>query len=471
VITPLILEFQAALSPLELFEAFRDEPYAFLLESGLDLFVLGRFSFLGADPFLLLRTKGDTVEVTEGQSGRSFSGDPFEALGALLSQYRVSGEGKPAPLVGGAVGFFAYDLNRRIERLPARNPDDTGVPDCLLGFYDRVVILDHARERLYVASTGLPETEPGRARRRATLRAKEVVDQLRGLERDTSREVAPPLASAAGLHSNFTEAAYCEAVRRAKEHIAAGDIYQVNLSQRFTAELPLAPFDLYRRLRRVTPAPFAGFLNFDDVRIVSASPERFLWLEGRRVETRPMKGTRPRGKTPAEDRELGEELLRSEKEKAELVMIVDVARNDLGRVCKVGSVEVTALRTLEPHPTVLQTTATVVGRLAEDRDRMDLLRAYFPGASVTGAPKIRAMEIIEELEPTRRGIYTGALGYLSFDGDLDLSMVIRSFVVRGDNAFFHVGGGIVADSEPLAEYEETMVKARALLESLGAGNG
>lgn len=471
-ITPLILELPLALPPVRLFEAFAPAPYSFLLESGLDLAGLGRFSFMGADPFLLVRTKGDTVEVREEGSVRSFKGDPLEALRELLSRYQLSGEGKPAPFVGGAVGFFAYDLSRRIERIPALNPDDLGVPDCLLGFYDRVVMVDHVQKRLYVASTGLPETDPSRARIRASLRAQEVVERLRLLEGRPSGEHAPaPLTSPLNLSANFTEATYCEAVRRVKDYIAAGDVYQVNLSQRFSAALPVSPFELYRRLRRVTPAPFAGVLNFDEAAVVSASPERFLRLEGRRVETRPMKGTRPRGKTRAEDRRLGEELLASEKEKAELVMIVDVARNDLGRVCEVGSVEVPAFRTLEAHPTVWQTTATVVGRLAEDRDGIDLVRACFPGASVTGAPKIRAMEIIEELEPTRRGVYTGALGYLGFDGDLDLNVVIRTFVLRGGQAFFQVGGGIVADSEPLAEYEETLVKAKALLESLGAWHG
>lgn len=470
VLTPIIREYPVALPPIQLFEVFEHEPYSFLLESGMDLFELGRFSFMGADPFMVVRTNGETVEVREGQIGRSFRAEPFDALRALLGQFEVNGEGKPAPLLAGAVGFFSYDLSRRIERLPDRNLDDLGVPDCLLGFYDRVVIVDHYAKRLYVASTGLPETDPSRALVRARLRAEELVNRLKALEGRPLGAAAPaPLP--VSLSSNFTETGYCKAVQRAKDYIAAGDVYQVNLSQRFAADLPVASFDLYRRLRHITPAPFAGFLNFGEVVVVSAAPERFLRLNGRRVETRPMKGTRPRGKTVAEDRRLREELLRSEKDKAELVMIVDVARNDLGRVCEVGSVEVPALRTVEPHPTVLQTTATVVGRLAVDRDRVDLLRASFPGASVTGAPKIRAMEVIEELEPTRRGIYTGSLGYLGFDGDMDLNMVIRTFVLKDQKAFFHVGGGIVADSEPEAEYEETLVKARALIESIGGSDG
>jgi len=259
---------------------------------------------------------------------------------------------------------------------------------------------------------------------------------------------------------------YLEAVRRAKEYIAAGDIYQVNMSQRLSANLPVPPFELYKRLRRITPAPFASFLNFGQVVVVGASPERLLHVRDGFVETRPMKGTRPRGKTPSEDRQFQEELLQSEKERAELLMIVDLERNDLGRVCEYGSVRVKALRTLETYATVFQTTATVVGTLRKDQDCIGLVKACFPGGSVTGVPKIRAMEIIDELEPTRRGIYTGSVGYFSFDGDLDLNVVIRTFVLKDGKAFFQVGGGIVADSQPEAEYEETMVKARALIEAL-----
>ena len=497
-VTPYILEYPMTLSPVKVFEAFEDDPYSFLLESGMNLYHLGRFSFIGSDPFTILKTKGDLISVREGVNERSFRGNPFEVLRTLLGQYRVRGEGigrfaairgwcgrgriaqgKPAPLLAGAVGFLGYDLNRFIERLPSRSLDDLGLPDCLLGFYDRVVIFDHVKKKLFIASTGLPETEPAPAARRAALRAKEMAERIRALEGRSARQLDargwmldaglssdPPTSHIQHLTSNFTREEYLEAISRAKEYIAAGDIYQVNLSQRLSADLPVPPFELYKRLRRINPAPFAGFLNFDGVTVVSASPERFLRLKGRMIETRPMKGTRPRGKTPSEDRQLKEELLRSEKEKAELVMIVDLERNDLGRVSEAGSVRVKALRTLEMYATVFQTTATIVGRLREDRDRIDLLKACFPGGSVTGAPKIRAMEIIEELEPTKRGIYTGSIGYLGFDGDMDLNIVIRTFVIKKGKAFFQVGGGIVADSQPEAEYEETMVKARALIETL-----
>jgi len=363
---------------------------------------------------------------------------------------------------------LSYDLNRFIERLPSLSTDDLQVPDCLLGFYDRALIFDHVKERLVVASTGLPELNPRAAHRRATWRGQELIRQLRRLEDGRRRWGSPAQRERpqSGLEVTFTKEGYLDAVRKAKEYIAAGDIYQVNLSQRFSTRFDEDPFPLYRRLHRINPAPFGCFLDYGEVAVVGGSPERFLRLRDRRVETRPMKGTRPRGKSPAEDRYLKQELLRSAKDQAELVMIVDLERNDLGRVCEYGSVRVRTLRALETYATVFQTTASILGRLRRDRDRIDLLRACFPGGSVTGAPKIRAMEIIEELEPTRRGIYTGSIGYLDFGGDLDLNIAIRTIICRGGRAYFQVGGGIVADSDPEAEYEETLVKAKALIEAL-----
>jgi para-aminobenzoate synthetase component 1 len=268
------------------------------------------------------------------------------------------------------------------------------------------------------------------------------------------------------IRANFTHGEYIEAVAVAKEYICAGDIFQVNLSQRFEVDLPVAPYELYRRLRLINPAPFACYLNFDDVVVAGASPERFLRLDGDLIETRPMKGTRPRGRSVAEDDDLARELLQSAKDRAENVMIVDLERNDLGRVCKYGTVKVRELWTLERYATVFQLTSTIEGRLRGGKNRIDLLKASFPGGSITGAPKVRAMEIIDELEPTRRSIYTGAIGYLSFDGKMDLSIVIRTFLIKDGRAYFQVGGGIVSDSDPEAEYRETLDKARALIEAL-----
>jgi len=268
------------------------------------------------------------------------------------------------------------------------------------------------------------------------------------------------------LKSNFSREEYLKAVAVAREYICAGDIFQVNLSQRFAADLSIPPYELYQRLRRINPAPFASYLNFADVVVVGASPERFLKVSGDRVETRPIKGTRPRGKTETEDRALASELLSSVKDRAENVMIVDLERNDIGRVCRYGTVEVTELAILETFPTVFHLTSTVVGRLRPGKGRVDLLKATFPGGSITGAPKVRAMEIIDELEPTRRSVYTGSIGYLSFAGGMDLNIVIRTIIVKNGKAYFQVGGGIVYDSEPEAEYQETLDKGKALVQAL-----
>jgi para-aminobenzoate synthetase component 1 len=274
-------------------------------------------------------------------------------------------------------------------------------------------------------------------------------------------------AAAIGLRSTFTHRGYLDAVARVREYIVAGDIFQANLSQRFQAPLPGPPFEVYRRLRRRNPAPFAAYLGFEDVTVLSASPERFLRLDhDRRVETRPIKGTRPRGLVPMHDAALGRALAESEKDRAENLMIVDLLRNDLSRVCRPGTVRVPELFALEQHPTVHHLVSTVVGELDPAADAVDLVRAAFPGGSITGAPKVRAMEIIAELEPTRRGVYCGAIGYLSASGALDTSIVIRTFVTRGGELYFQAGGGIVADSDPELEYREALDKARGLIETL-----
>jgi para-aminobenzoate synthetase component 1 len=272
------------------------------------------------------------------------------------------------------------------------------------------------------------------------------------------------------LISNFTPNLYFKAVGKAKDYIKAGDIYQVNLSQRFNVKLKCEPFDIYLKLRKVSPSPFATYLNFNNLKLLSSSPERFLRLRDNIIETRPMKGTRPRGKNKIEDKKLRSELKNSEKDKAELVMIVDLLRNDIGKVSEIKSVRVKKLRTIEPHPTVYQSTSTIISRLLSNKNWLDLLLATFPGGSITGCPKIRAMEIIEELEPTKRNIYTGALGYIDFSGDMDLSMIIRTITMKKENdlwnIYLQVGGGIVADSSPEKEYEETLHKAYAMFKSL-----
>lgn len=460
--TPIVEEIPSPLSSVEAFELLRGEEHSFFLDSGMNLYKLGRYSFMGSKPFLIFKSKGRRIEVIEAGGRQYYINNPFHVLRDIWGRYRIDCPPELPPFLGGAVGYFGYDLCHFIERLPSQSVDDLNLPDCYLAFYDVVLIFDHLKSKIYISSCGF-EGDGGKhlkELKRRLLSGPWGQTPYRPTIRDGSGSAFRQ--KRLSILSNFTKEGYLNAVRRAKDYIGRGDIYQVNLSQRFSTDFSRAPFELYKRLRSINPAPFASFLNFDGVAIVGASPERFLRLRGGKVETRPMKGTRPRGKGSKEDNKLKEELLGSEKDKAELVMIVDLERNDLGRVCEYGSVRVTESRVLEPYATVFQTTATIEGKLREGKDSVDLLKATFPGGSITGAPKVRAMEIIDELEPTKRSIYTGSIGYLSFSGALDLNIVIRTFILKDGIAYFQVGGGIVADSCPEAEYKETLDKAKAL---------
>jgi len=465
--TPLIEEIRLPLTAPQAFEAFRERPFSFFLDSGMDPAKLGRYSFVGSDPFLVLRSRGKEITLTRGEEKEIQWGNPFDVVGELLTVYSLNNLAE-IPFVGGAVGYFSYDLCHFIERLPSRAIDDLNLPECYLAFYDTILAFDHLGGKTYLFSTGFPELEESRRKRRAEERRKEVKSLMlnKALVPIFEENLLAPTAEGILLKSNFSRGEYLKAVATAREYICAGDIFQVNLSQRFEADLTIPPYKLYQRLRRINPAPFASYLGFEGVSVAGASPERFLKVRGDWVETRPIKGTRPRGKSPEEDKALAEELLSSEKDRAENIMIVDLERNDLGRVCRYGTVKVTELAILETYPTVFHLTSTVVGRLCPGKTRIDLLKATFPGGSITGAPKVRAMEIIDELEPTKRSVYTGAIGYLSFGGEMDLNIVIRTFLIKGGKAYFQVGGGIVYDSEPEAEYEETLHKAKALIQAL-----
>jgi len=466
---PLIEEIDAELSPLDAFGLFRDKQFSFFLDSGMDAHKLGRYSFIGSDPFLVLSTHGSEIVLTQGAEKSSLTGNPFDMLNHFLEVYQLDSCSSPVPFIGGAVGYLSYDLCHFIERLPSTAMDDLKLPECYFGFYDLVLAFDNLQGKAYVISTGFPELRERKRIERATRRLNEVKDKLAGVPvsgvEALTATISSPMAQVA-LKGNFTHEEYVDAVEKARQYIIAGDIFEVNLSQRFEAELSIAPYELYRRLRQINPAPFAGYLNFDEVSVLSASPERFLRIRGDWVETRPVKGTRPRGKTPEEDEALANELLNSSKDLAENIMIVDLERNDLGRICRFGTVKVTELAILEVFPTVFHLTSTVEGKLREGKNCIDLLKATFPGGSITGAPKVRSMEIIDELEPTRRSVYTGGIGYLSFNGDLDLNIAIRTFLVKGKKAYFQVGGAVVYDSDPEAEYQETLDKARALIEAL-----
>jgi len=375
-------------------------------------------------------------------------GNPFSALKRLMKEYETVWKAD-IPFSGGAVGYFAYDLGEfSIKHFKFKSKDDLKNWDCILGFYDTFLMYDRLKRETKVVSTN-----------------REAKDRMMGLIEDNAGGTGG-CSIESSLESNFTKKSYCRAVDKVKQYIAAGDIYQANLSQRFSAGFKGDTWQLYKKLRSINPAPFAAYLNFPEVKILCDSPERFLRIHGRRVETRPMKGTRPRGRTPDEDRRLKKELHYSVKDRAENLMIVDLERNDLGKVCEYGSVRVNELEVVEEYPTVFQMVSNVTGRLRKDVTQVDCLKACFPGGSITGAPKVRAMEIIDELEPTRRNIYTGAIGYLGFDGGMDLNIAIRTIIVKDGKAFFQVGGGIVADSKPEDEYMETLVKGKALMKAL-----
>ena len=465
---PLVTEIPNPPSPSQAFQALKDKPFSFFLDSGLDPQRLGRYSFMGSDPFLIMRSRGRDITLIRPDGEKAISSNPFDVLGELLQEYRLTGNPTVLPFMGGAVGYLSYDLGHFVEKLPSKAVDDLQLPECYLGFYDAVAIFDHLENRAYVVSTGFPETGKNR-QAKAQARLEEIKRTVVQAPRPGETKEfysSQTVSKQVNLCSNFTHEAYLEAVQKARDYIIAGDIFQVNISQRFEANMPLPPYELYQRLRKINPAPFASYLNLDGVAVVSASPERFLRLRGDQVETRPIKGTRPRGKDYAGDEVLARELVNSFKDKAEHVMIVDLERNDIGRVCRFGTVRVSELMALEKYATVFHLTSTVEGRLRPGKNAIDLLKATFPGGSISGAPKVRAIEIIDELEPTRRSVYTGSIGYLSFDGGLDLNIVIRTILVKDGKAYFQVGGAVVYDSDPEAEYVETLDKARALIQAL-----
>jgi para-aminobenzoate synthetase component 1 len=472
-IIPLAEELTPWLDPWDVCRRLAHRPNLLFFDSAAVHPALGRYSFIAADPFSRLRARGRQVVDDDGPRET----DPFTVLRERLGRWRVETLAGLPPFQGGAAGLFGYDLCHHIERLPRPRFDEFETPDLAIGFYDWVVAFDHVQRRMWIVSTGLPETEPTRRRRHACQRLQMVKGWL--MDRRTppptgvisgADRIRPsslhPLPGLPGVFSNFDRAGYLAAARRAIEYIHAGDCFQVNLSQRLLHPASIAPLELYGRLRQRNPAPFAGYFDLGDFVVASASPERFLRVEKGEVETRPIKGTRPRGATPQEDARQRDDLLHSAKDRAENVMIIDLLRNDLGRVCAYGSVRVPAVCRLESYSTVHHLVSEVVGRLRPGLGPIDLLRAAFPGGSVTGAPKVRAMEIIAELEPTARGPYCGSLGYIGFDGSVDTSILIRTFTMGRGWIQFPVGGGIVADSTPEAEYDETLHKAEGLLRAL-----
>jgi para-aminobenzoate synthetase component 1 len=466
---PLVEEIDIELTPLQAFRPFSEKWFSFFLDSGMDPEKLGRYSFIGSEPFLVISSFGSEISIIQGTEEKHIAGNPFDVLEQYLGIYKLDFSSSPVPFIGGAVGYLSYDLCHFIEKLPRTAVDDLHLPECYFGFYDLVLAFDNLENKAYIISTGFPELRENERLERAQKRLDEMKTTLAEIpssEPEIHVNKAQSPAKPVALKGGFTHQEYVDAVEKCRQYIIAGDIFEVNLSQRFETELNVDPFELYQRLRRINPAPFASYLGFDEVTVVSSSPERFIRLQGDWVETRPIKGTLPRGKTPEEDKAQAKKLLSSIKDRAENIMIVDLERNDLGRVCRYGTVKVTELAILEEFPTVFHLTSTVEGRLRDGKNRNDLLKATFPGGSITGAPKVRSMEIIDELEPTKRSIYTGSIGYLSFNGNVDLNIVIRTFLIKGNKAYFQAGGAIVYDSDPESEYQETLDKVRALIDAL-----
>ena len=455
------------IEPVDAYAALRAGGYAFLLESARTGPDTGRYSFVGSEPALIFKSKGDEVEILNGTGTRKFRADPIKELKGIFERYKYAGD-TSAPFTGGACGYFGYDLCRRFEKVSSLAKDDTAIPDIFLIFSDTVVAFDHLKKDIKIISAVHNKGSFDRAyddARERIERAEERLVRVRSTEHRAQRKSGSRKVGNK-IESNLTKSAFENMVRKAKRYIKAGDIYQANLSQRLCARTDVEPLDLYKVLRKVNPSPFACLLEFGEIAVVSSSPERLLKFDGRRVDTRPIAGTRPRGKTRFDDRRLSRELLLNEKERAEHIMLVDLERNDLGRVCEYGSVKVNELMAIEEYSHVIHIVSNVRGRLRKDKDRFDLLRAAFPGGTITGTPKVRCMQIIDELEPVMRGIYTGSIGYLGYNGNMDLNIVIRTFLIHKNRAYVQVGAGIVADSDPEREYRETLYKAEALIETL-----
>ena len=478
---PLVTEISGGLRPEDLFRGLAGMPWVVWFDTALAGHSWGRYSFLAVDPFLVLRGRAGQAEWIGPRGVRPAAEDPLSELRVALRQYQLPVSGGMPPFCGGAAGMFGYELASDLEDVPSAAFRDLATPDLEIGLYDLVVGWDRDENRCWVVSTGCTAGGDHEAEL-ASSRMQEAEDWLnggpapnrnrlpRGSELDLGGTLAPPtypVPGEGGLRSTFSPAGYREAVRRAIEWIRAGDVYQVNLSQRFEVRSEEDPVELYVRLREASPAPFGAYFAGDGFSVLSTSPERFLHVSpSGTVQTRPIKGTRPRSGDAREDRRLALELQASVKDRAENLMIVDLLRNDLSRVCRADSVRALDLFRIESYETVHHLVSTVEGTLKEGRDRSDLLRATFPSGSVTGAPKIRAMEIISELEPVARGPYCGALGYLGFGGDMDTSVSIRIAVASEGRVAFHAGVAVVVDSDPAAEYEETLDKARALLSAI-----
>lgn len=446
--------------PAALFSLFANESGAIFFDSAQQMAEYGRYSFIGIEPFSVLSSKDENIYL----NNETFTGNPFAVLKKQLALYSLPVLPDLPPFQGGAAGFFGYDLAHHLEHIPYPKSTNT-IADLWLGFYDLVLAFDHEKKCAFIFSSGLPEKNPEARQQRAVDRLEDLLKKLNNKNTDSATHLS--VISPEKISSNFTQPEYQQAIKKVIDYIYAGDIFQANIAQRFTAPLENGePFSLYLHLRAINPAPFAAYLKTDHVILASASPERFIQLQQNKITTCPIKGTSPRAQDAEQDLAFANALLSSAKDRSENIMIVDLLRNDLSRVCKADSVIVTKLCALEKFSSVHHLVSVIEGELDAEKTAVDLLCATFPGGSITGAPKIRAMEIIAKIEPHARGPYCGSIGYIGFNGDMDTSITIRTFVIHDDKVHFNAGGGIVADSEPEKEFQETLLKARALRRAL-----
>ncbi len=458
-------------TPVSAFKKIADEEFAFLLESVENGENLGRYSFLGCTPNIIFKSKGREIDILYPQEHgeETFTHDnPLEVLKDLMSRFQpVPVEGVP-PFTGGAVGYISYDFVRSFEDIPDSNLDDLNIPDCFFMVTDTLIAFDHVKHKMILLANAFVRDDAEQAYEDALRKLDMMYAKLRRRLPDIQQESPHTPASAETPEgvSNFKKEEFEDAVRKTKEYIFAGDIFQGVISQRWKRSISCDPVDIYRALRAINPSPYMYYLKFGEIRLIGSSPEILVKATGSDIQLRPIAGTRPRGDTPDEDKALMKDLLDDPKECAEHIMLVDLGRNDVGRVAQYGTVKVDDLMVIEKYSHVMHIVSNVVGKLREDKDIYDVLAASFPAGTVTGSPKIRAMEIIDELENVRRGPYAGSVGYFSYSGNLDSCITIRTIVVKDNEVYVQAGAGIVADSVPENEYYETVNKARGLMKAI-----
>ncbi len=463
------------LTPVLALDRLQETDYAFLLESVTGGEKIGRYSFLGVDPAVIFRSRGTTAEIVDGRTGavqKEETPSSLDALRDLLADYQAVHLPELPRFVGGAVGYFAYDVVRQAEDLPGRPARSLGLPEIYMGVYDSMLIFDHVNKTCkVVVHADCREQSPGAAYAQACERIDAIVERLSAPSGLALEDVPPIPEALPAVDSNFTKEAYMDVVERCKEYIRAGDIFQVVPSQRLSAPCTAPPFEVYRNIRVINPSPYMFYLKYPELALVGSSPEVMVRVEDGVITVRPIAGTRRRGADEAEDRALAADLLGDPKERAEHTMLLDLGRNDVGRVSRYGSVEITEEMVVEYYSHVMHIVSNVEGRLRDGLTAFDTFRACLPAGTVSGAPKVRAMEIIDEMEPDERGPYAGAVGYVDFSGNLDTCITIRTVLLHDGTAYVQAGGGVVADSVPENEYVETQNKAKALLRAIQVSQG